>query len=175
MRSLPAILSARPKAHVLVIGGDDVSYGARPPEGQSFRKLLVAELGDSVDWSRVHFLGKVPYSTFLSVLQVSSAHVYLTYPFVLSWSMLEAMAAGCVVIGSRTSPVEEVIRDGANGLLVDFFDPQAIASRVIDVLVQPRQFEPVRKEARATIVERFDLRRICLPAQLDYVHRIARR
>lgn len=85
----------------------------------TYRQQLLEELGDSLDTSRVHFLGKVPYPTFLKVLQVSRVHVYLTYPFVLSWSMLEAMAAGCAVVGSRTAPVEEVVRDGENGLLVD--------------------------------------------------------
>lgn len=86
------------------------------PEGQSFRQRMLAELGDTLDPARVHFLGKVPYSAFIKVLQVSRVHVYLMYPFVLSWSMLEAMSAGCLIVGSRTQPVEEVIQHGANGL-----------------------------------------------------------
>ena len=166
MRSLPAILDARPKARVLVVGGDEVSYGARLPEGQTWRQRLVDELGDALDLSRVHFLGKVPYQTFLKVLQVSRAHVYLTYPFVLSWSMLEAMAAGCLVVGSRTEPVEEVIRDGENGILVDFFRPKEVAAKVIAALSEPRAFDALRTTARRTIVERYDLRRVCLPGQL---------
>ena len=169
MRSLPAILNARPKARVLIVGGDEVSYGASAKDGKNYRQQLLDELGDALDLSRVHFLGKVPYPIFLKVLQVSCAHVYLTYPFVLSWSMLEAMSAGCLVIGSRTEPVEEVIRDGENGLLVDFFRPEEIAGKVIEALAAPRAFDALRKNARQTVVDTYDLRRICLPAQLALV------
>ena len=166
MRSLPAILQARPNARIVIIGGDEVSYGARLPNGQTYRQQLLAELGDALDLSRIHFLGKVPYPIFLKVLQVSRAHVYLTYPFVLSWSMLEAMAAGCLVIGSRTASVEEVIRHGENGLLVDFFQPAAIAEKVIAALAEPEAFSTIRRNARQTIVENYDLKRVCLPGQL---------
>lgn len=172
MRGLPAILSARPKAHVLIVGGDEVSYGARLPDGQTFRQQMLAELGDALDTSRVHFLGKVPYSVFLKVLQVSLVHVYLTYPFVLSWSMLEAMAAGCLVVGSRTRPVEEVIVDGENGVLVDFFKPEEIAERVVTALAEPESFAKIRERARQTIVETYDLNRICLPGQLALIERL---
>ena len=172
MRSLPKILADRPRARVLIVGGDDVSYGKRLPEGASYRQQMLAELGDSIDPSRVHFLGRVPYSTYLRVLQVSRVHVYLTYPFVLSWSMLEAMAAECLVIGSRTPPVAEVIRDGENGVLVDFFDHDEIAQRVIAALVDRSAFASLRENARRTIVESFDLRSICLPAQLRFVDEV---
>ena len=166
MRSLPAILNARPRAQVVIIGGDEVSYGARLPEGQTYRQRLLDELGGALDRNRVHFLGKVPYATFLKVLQVSAVHVYLTYPFVLSWSMLEAMAAGCLVVGSKTPPVEEVIRDGENGVLVDFFTPEAIAGRVVAALAEPEQFLALRKNARQTMIDAYDLKRICLPEQI---------
>jgi len=172
MRSLPAILSARPKAQVLIVGGDDVSYGSRLPDGQTYRQRMMAELGHSLDTARVHFFGKVHYAEFLRVLQVSRVHVYLTYPFVLSWSMLEAMAAGCLVVGSRTAPVEEVIVDGENGLLVDFFKPKEISERVVAALASPHQFTEVRARARQTIVETYDLRRICLPSQLALIERL---
>jgi len=174
MRSLPAILAARPKAQVLVVGGDEVSYGTRPEDGKCFRELMLEELGTSIDLQRVHFLGKVPYSSFVKILQVSTAHVYLTYPFVLSWSMLEAMSAGCLIVGSRTQPVEEVIKDGENGLLVDIFEPQQIAQRVIDALADRQAFATIRANARRTIVENYDLRTICLPAQLRLLKMAAR-
>ena len=115
----------------------------------------------------MHFLGRVAYPTFLKILQVSAVHVYLTYPFVLSWSMLEAMAAGCLVVGSRTAPVEEVIRDGDDGRLVDFFSPDEIAATVIEALADPELFAPLREKARQRIVEGYDLQRVCLPRQLD--------
>ncbi len=166
MRSLPAILQQRPNAQVVVIGGDGTSYGPGLPNGQTFREQMLAELGDAIDLQRVHFLGKVPYSTYLSALQISSAHVYLTYPFVLSWSMLEAMSAGCLIVGSRTSPVEEVLRDKENGLLVDFFSPDEIARLVIEVLGNKNQYDAIRCNARRTIIENYDLKNICLPKQL---------
>jgi glycosyltransferase involved in cell wall biosynthesis len=174
MRSLPAILSARPKAQVLVVGGDDVSYGTRLADGKTYRQLMMEEVGKHLDMSRVHFLGKVPYSSFVRILQVSSAHVYLTYPFVLSWSMLEAMSAGCLIIGSRTQPLEEVIQDGDNGVLADIFKPDEIAARVIDVLARKREYLGMRANARKTIVDQYDLRSICLPAQLRLLNLAAR-
>ena len=167
MRSLPAILTQRPKARVLIVGGDEVSYGHRLPKGRTHRQLMLDELGTSLDLSRVHFLGKLPYPVYLQVLQVSRAHVYLTYPFVLSWSMLEAMAAGCAVVASRTAPVQEVVRDQENGLLVDFHAPAQIAERVVEVLqAGPQGYAALRRDARQTIVARYDLKTVCLPAQL---------
>lgn len=166
MRSLPQILERHPQAHVVVVGGDEVSYGRRLPGNESYRKKLLAEVGDRIDMSRVHFLGKVPYARFLKVLQVSSAHVYLTYPFVLSWSMLEAMAAGCLLIGSRTPPVTEVLTDRENGLLVDFFSLAQIADAVTEALEHPEKMQALRKNARQLVIDRYDLDTICLPQQL---------
>ena len=174
MRALPQVLDRRPKAHVLVVGGNETSYGPKPPKGTTLRQLVLEELGSSLDLSRVHFLGKVPYAVFLKVLQVSMAHVYLTYPFVLSWSMLEAMSAGCLVIGSRTAPVEEVLRDGENGWLVDFFSPQQIADRLVSALESPHEHRPLRVRARQTVVDRYDLSSICLPANLLLLDRLRR-
>ncbi len=163
MRALPEILRRRPKARVLVVGNDDVSYGARLADGRCFREALIAEQGGRIDLSRVHFLGWVPYEVHLAILQVSAVHVYLTYPFVLSWSMLEAMASGCCVVGSATPPVMEVIRDGENGLLTDFFSQKGLADRIDQALDVPGLADRLRARARQTIVERYDLETVCLP------------
>ena len=157
MRALPAILAARPKVEVVIVGGDEVSYGGAPPGGGTWRETLLGEVTLGAVAARVHFTGKLPYARYLALLQLSSAHVYLTYPFVLSWSCLEAMAAGCLVIASDTAPVLEVIEDGVNGLLVPFHDPAAIAARAIEALAGRRDAARLRAEARATVLDRFDL------------------
>jgi len=166
MQSLPEVLRQRPNAHVLVVGGDGVSYGARLPEGKTYKAQVLKELGDSLDLNRIHFLGKLPYAGFLKVLQVSRVHVYLTQPFVLSWSMLEAMSAGCLLVASRTQPVEEVIRHGENGLLTNFYDHADISKLVIEALSDERAYSSIRQNARDTVVHQYDLHSICLPAHL---------
>ena len=174
MRAIPEIQRRRPSARIVIVGGEEVSYSPRLPEGQTYRQRLLAELGDRIDLSRVQFLGRVPYADYLRLLRRSAVHVYLTYPFVLSWSLLEAMSAGCLIVGSRTPPVEEVTRDGENGLLVDFFSPAAIAARIDDALAHQAELAPLRECARQTVVERYDLRRVCLPAQLRLVEALQR-
>lgn len=173
MRAAALILKRRPKARILVVGGDSTSYGKAPSDGQTYRQKMLAELGDTLDLTRIHFLGRVKYDVFLRILQLSAVHLYLTYPFVLSWSMLEAMAAGCLVIGSRTPPVEEVIKDGENGLLVDFFSPDEMADRVDEVLDQPQIMAPIRRAARQTVVEHYALDN-CLRQQIDLIQAVAR-
>jgi len=182
MRSLPRLLAGNPDLQVVVVGGDGVSYGRPPPPGfDSYRAALVAELAAElagqdrqVDWSRVHFLGKVPYDTYRSVLQVSSLHVYLTYPFVLSWSMLEAMAVGVPVLGSDTGPVREVIRDGDNGFLTDFFDSEALATRALDLIARREQTAAIGLRGRATVLQDYDFETVGLPAYLDLLKPLAR-
>jgi len=166
MRALPELVRRRPNAHVLIVGGEGVSYGEQLPKGETYKKKLLDEVGKDLDLNRVHFLGQVPYATLVRIYQISSAHVYLTYPFVLSWSVLEAMSAGCPVVASRTAPVEEVISDGNNGFLTDFFDKAALVARVEEVLARGKDTSKVRERARRTVVENYDLRRICLPRHL---------
>lgn len=169
MRALPGILAERPRAHVVIVGGDGTSYGPGPAGGGSWKDTMLREVGHKLDLRRVHFVGHLPYAALLRVLQVSAAHVYLTYPFVLSWSMLDAMAAGLLVIGSRTPPVEEVITDGQNGLLVNFFDHQRLATAVAGALAEPGQFGHLRAAARRTVWARYDLQRACLPEWVGLV------
>jgi glycosyltransferase involved in cell wall biosynthesis len=173
MRSLPALLKLRPKARVLIVGGDHVSYGTKPADGGTWRSRMLAEVGSRIDPGRVHFLGRLAYADYLRLLQISTVHVYLTYPFVLSWSLLEAMSVGCMVVGSRTAPVEEVIRHGENGWLVDFFDHQALAEAVAAAIEQRQQLTQVRAAARQTVVDKFDLQTRCLPQQVALLQGLA--
>ena len=170
MRTVEEICRRRPNAHVLIVGSDGVSYGRRLPDGQTYREQALAEV--EIDPARVHFLGRLPYAQYLKVLQVSGVHVYLTYPFVLSWSMLEAMACGCLIVGSDTAPVQEVIRDGENGLLADFYDHVAIADRIDEVLDHEDRWAEIRTKARRTIVRRYSLDK-CLRDQIRMVESLA--
>ncbi|WP_336760783.1 glycosyltransferase [Asaia sp. VD9] len=149
LRALPAVLEERPDARIVLIGGDGTSYGAPPPaEVGSWRDLFLKEVASRIDLDRVHFLGKVDYDTFRTALKRSDAHVYLTYPFVASWSLREAMATGCALIGSETASVEEFISDRQTGLLAPFLEPDAIARAILEILEDRRLARRLRKNAR---------------------------
>jgi glycosyltransferase involved in cell wall biosynthesis len=163
-------MAERPKAQVVIVGGDGPAYGLPPPAGTTWKSVFLKEVESQIDKSRLHFVGHLPYEEHVRVLQISSAHVYLTYPFVLSWSFLEAMSAGCVVIGSDTPPVREVITDGTNGLLVPFFDIDGIAGRVVEALANPSKFRDLRSRARQHVAEHFDMERVCLPKMLALIN-----
>lgn len=169
MRALPRILDARPNARALIIGGSDTSYGKASDAQGGYRAEMEKEVGHLIDWDRVHFLGKVPYDAYQRIIQISRCHIYLTVPFVLSWSFLESMSMGATIVASDTAPVREVMTHGENGLLVDFFDPDALADQVAEVLAQPDDFAHLGQAARATIVERYDFNARCLP---DHIARI---
>jgi len=169
MRALPELLRLRPNARVVIVGGDGVSYGAAAPAGKTWKAIFRDEVAPELDMRRVHFVGKLPHELLTQLMQVSAVYTYLTYPFVLSWSLLEAMSAGCLVVGSRTAPLEEVIEHGRNGLLTDFFDPQALAHTVADALERRGSLGALREAARQTMVERYDLHRHCLPAQMRFM------
>ena len=166
MRALPQLLRRRKRAQVVIVGADGVSYGTPPPPLSTFREMMLQEVGGKLDLTRVHFVGKLDYKDYLTLLQVSSVHVYLTYPFVLSWSFIEAMACGCVLVASDTPPVLELLKDGVNGLAVDFFSPRAIANRIETALEKKEAMQALRSGARKTAVERFDLHKVLLPRWL---------
>lgn len=166
MKAIAQLQKHRPHCQTVIVGEDRVAYGRNLPDGKTYRQLMLETL--DLDLSRIHFTGYLAYEQYLKVLQVSSVHVYLTYPFVLSWSMLEALATGCLVLGSSTAPVEEVIRDGVNGLLVDFFDIEAIVGRITEVLDHPDRVENIRDRARQTILDKYDLARL-LPQHLQWM------
>lgn len=172
MRALPEILKMRPNARVLLVGGDGVSYGANPPAGKTWKQIFLDEVAADVDLSRVHFLGNIDYKHFIPLLQLSTVHVYLTYPFVLSWSLLEAMACGCAIVASDTAPLKEAIIDGKTGLLTDFFSPEALASNVIKLLNAPDLRAHLGLEARRFAVDHYDLKSVCLPKMLNLISEV---
>jgi glycosyltransferase involved in cell wall biosynthesis len=169
MRALPRILRERPNARVLIVGGNDTSYGGKSKNPGGLRAEMEREVGHEMDWDRVHFLGQVPYADYIRLIQVTRCHVYLTMPFVLSWSLIESMAMGATIVASDVEPVREAITHGETGLLVDFFDPEALAAQVVEVLARPKDFAHLGVAARAHAVEHYDFLTRCLP---EHVARI---
>jgi len=182
MRALPELLRVRPKARVLIVGGDDVSYGFRPDEKKygatKWKDIFINEVRTQIsdqDWQRVHFLGHVPYQYFIPLLQLSTVHVYLTYPFVLSWSLLEAMSAGCAIVASDTQPLKEAIENNQTGLLFNFFEPAELAAAVVKLLENPSERERLGANARKFAQSNYDLHKVCLPKQIEWVSSLARK
>ncbi|MFX0542767.1 glycosyltransferase [Roseovarius sp. S4756] len=175
MRALPEILRARPNARIIIIGGDEVSYGTAPPQGKTWKQIFRDEVQDQIsadDWRRVHFLGRIPHEDFTRVLQISRVHVYLTYPFVLSWSLMEAMSCGAAIVAGDTAPVREVITHDQTGRLVDFFDRKALVREVCSLLDDAEARARIGEAARSLMVEKYDLKTVCLPRQLAWVDEV---
>jgi glycosyltransferase involved in cell wall biosynthesis len=173
LRALEELQRRRPQLQAVIVGNTGVSYGSPPVDGRTWKDTLLETV--RLDPDRTCFTGHLPYDEYLKVLQISSAHVYLTFPFVLSWSMTEAMAAGCLIVGSSTPPVQEVMRDGENGLMVDFFNPTEIADRVCYALDNQAALQPLRQAARQTILDGYDQQRHCLPAYRQLLKDLAAR
>ena len=172
-RGFPQLIEAiallqkqRPQCHFVIVGKNRVAYGKSLPDGRTYKDAMLEKF--PLDMSRVHFTDLLPYNEYLQVLQASSAHIYLTRPFVLSWSMLEALSTGCLIVASDTAPVREVIRNNVNGLLVDFFSPQQVCDRVIEALNNPKKMAKIRAKARETILKKYDLAKL-LPQHLQWV------
>jgi len=170
MRAAEIILRERPNAHILVCGADGVSYGKPAPKGTTYRRMLSEQV--KLDTKRIHFVGTLEYPEMVKMLQVSAAHIYLTYPFVLSWSLMESMAIGCPIVASSTKPVLEVMEHGVNGRLADFFDHEAVAREVIGLLSAKDRNVGLREAARKTVVERYELGTL-LPLQMWLVREVA--
>lgn len=170
MKAMELVLKQRPDVHVIIVGNqEEVFYGTKRKDGRSYKEAIL-ELVD-IDLDRVHFTGHLPKPLYLQVLQVSKVHVYLTVPFVLSWSMLEAMSCGCKVVASATKPVMEVINDGINGFLTDFQSPKKLAGDIIKVLQSPNAYKGVSYRARHTILERYELNSM-LRKQLQFFQEV---
>ena len=162
------LLKLRPNLHVVIGGEDRVCYGPKPKNG-SFKEILLNKL--DLDMSRVHFTGGLPYGEYRKLLQISFVHVYLTYPFILSWSLLEAMSIGCSIVASKTAPIEEVIKHSKNGILVDFYDIDGFVEQINYLLDNPQ--ENLRKNARQTIVDNYDLKKL-LPQHIEILKSLVR-
>ena len=166
MRAAALVAARRPDALFVVVGGDGSGYGRPRSDGNSWREAMLAETGIG---DRIVHIPWLAHDELVRLFQVSAAHVYLTVPFVLSWSLLEAMACGCLIIGSETEPVKEVIRDGANGLLVPFHDSEALAERIEEALASPTLLQPLRRAARETVIAGYERER-CISRQTGWIH-----
>ncbi|GAB4464529.1 MAG: glycosyltransferase family 4 protein [Elainellaceae cyanobacterium] len=169
IQALGLVLERRPKAHVVIVAADRIAYGPAAPEGNSFKDYMLKQV--PLDLSRVHFVGNLPYGLYKLVLRASSVHVYLTRPFVLSWSFMEAMASGCLIVASDTPPVREMMQDGINGLLVDFFAVERIGDRICDALEHRKDMQPIRDAARQTIVEHY-AQKTLLPKHVELLREL---
>jgi glycosyltransferase involved in cell wall biosynthesis len=169
MESVSLLQKRRKSCHVVVVGENRVAYGRQLPDGKTFKQLMLDKF--DFDLSRLHFTGRLPYPLYLQVLRASSTHVYLTRPFVLSWSMLEAMSTGCLIIASNTPPVTEVVHDGENGILVDFFSPEDIVEKIEYALDNPDRMKNLKINARKTILEKYSLSDL-LPKHLEWIRTV---
>ena len=171
MRALPDLLARRPKARVAIIGGDEVSYGRSLGDKGTYRKKMVEEIGDRADWSRVHFVGQLPYDQFMSLIRLSRCHVALTVPFVPSWSLLEAMALEKTIVTSDVAPVRELVRHEKTGFLVDFFKPRMLAAHIADGLEHKDNYREIGRAARREVVAKYDFQTVCYPGFIGFMNR----
>lgn len=171
LRSLKIILKSDLDIEVLIVGEEGIGYGSSPTSKMSWKQIFFSELSRDLtkqEIGRINFIGRVPYEEYLDFLSISTVHVYLTYPFVLSWSLLEAMSASCAIVASATPPVREVIHNDHNGKLVGFFDIPALAESVLSLIENMTSNEKLRIEARKTVLEHYDLETRCLPKQVNW-------
>ncbi len=155
MRALSLLQPRRPGLHAVIIGGEPVVYGRHLPDGRTWREKMLAEL--PLDTARLHFTGPLDYPAYRRCVQAGDVHVYLSRPYVLSWSLLESMSMGALVVGSDTAPVREVLRHRENGLLAAMDDPVALAGCIEEALENRDRLAPLRQAARESIVSNYAL------------------
>jgi len=165
MKAVEKLQKSRQNLQVIIAGEDRVCYGKRLNK-DTFKQKMLREL--DLDLDRIHFVGNLPYLEYIKLLQISSAHIYLTYPFVLSWSLLESMAIGCNIIASDTEPVKEVITDNFNGLLVEFFNVEELAEKISYVLENKEALEHLRENARKIVLDKYDVKKL-LPKHIEFI------
>lgn len=170
MRALPELLERQPDAQIVIIGRDAAKgYGGAIAGGQTWKEKMLEELGDRLDLDRIHFMGAVPHGEMIDALSISWAHVYYTYPFVLSWSLVEAMACECLVLGSDTAPVRDAITPGVDGVLNDFFDVKALSEAMVRACETPEAFAEMRKQARLRALALFDRETVGVPGWMKLI------
>ena len=174
MKALPEIMRLRPECQVLIVGQEEAHYGTEPRQAENWKAQCLKEWTGQIDTERLHFTGLLAFADYLEVLQISRVHVYLSYPFILSWSMLEAMSAGCLVLGSETAPVQEVIKQGENGLLFPFFDTNVLVAMATAALAQPQDHDHdhLRLAARRTIQTHYDFKQAVYPQHLNLLKQL---
>lgn len=170
MEAVSKLQKLRPNLHAVVLGNDRVAYGSTRRDGRSYKEWALDEF--EFDMDRLHMPGLQPLTTFKQLMQLTSAHVYLTVPFVLSWSLMEAMSTGALIVGSDTEPVREVVTDGENGILVDFFDVDALVAKLCHILDNKADYHPLKEKARETILAQYDTKDL-LPKYWKLIQSVA--
>lgn len=168
MEAVEKLQKKRPNAHFVIAGEDKVFYRGKLEKG-TYKELMLNKL--DIDLSRIHFVGGLSYVDYAKLLQISSVHVYLTVPYVLSWSVLDAMASKCCIVSSNTPPVTEVIKDNYNGLLAEFYDIEGIVKKIEYALDNQDEMQKIRQNARKTIIDNYSLKN-CLSKQINYLNKM---
>lgn len=168
MEAASKLQKLRPNAHIVIAGKDEAFYDDQI-EKVTYKQQMLDKF--DFDMSRLHFVGSLSYYEYVKLLQISSVHIYLTKPFFLSWSCVEAMSTGCCIVASSTPPVKEFIKDNYNGLLVDFFDTDELAQKVVYALENQDQMQQIRENARQTVIENYDIK-LTLPKHYDIINRV---
>ncbi len=168
MQAVERLQKRRKNLHVIIAGEDRVCYGPKLAD-TTYKKLMLQKL--DLDLDRIHFVGKLPFARYVNLLQISSAHVYLTYPFVVSWSLFDAMSCACPIVASATEPVMEFVENNKSGLLFDFYDINEQVEKIEYALNNREKMASIRANARNVIVENYSLSKM-IPQHLEYINSI---